>query len=187
MEELHLPIGKGLMTVARFAMAGLFAALAGCGPSTNTLNRLADSGEIDRAAPVRTSVQIEIRQTPEKIWALIVNAPMWPSWQREIEEVSPGKRLQSGSHFDWKTGGSTIHSQVKLFEVNRRLAWTGTVFTAKAVHVWRLVPESNGQTLVVVTESLDGPLMSALFSSKELSRADSLWLSDLKKAAEINP
>jgi hypothetical protein len=184
MEELHSPAARALMAIACLAMAGTFAALEGCGPSMNVSNRLAGCRQIDITAPVQTSVQIEIRQTPDKIWELLVNAPMWPSWQREIESVSPDEPLNITSHFDWKTGGSTIHSQVKLFEAGRRLAWTGTVFTAKAVHVWRLAPEPDGQILVVIIESMDGPLMSTFFSSKELTRADTAWLSNLERAAE---
>jgi hypothetical protein len=68
-------------------------------------------------------------------------------WQKSVESVIATGPLSSGIHFSWRTGGTNIHSQVRLFEPERRLSWTGTAFTAKAAHVWELRPESGNQTI----------------------------------------
>ncbi len=90
----------------------------------------------------------------------------------------------TGTRFRWTTGGIEIHSEVHLYEPGRRLSWTGTALGAKAIHVWELVPEDGGRTLVKVSESMDGPLMGLLFPSAKLRETDLAWLMDLKEAAE---
>jgi uncharacterized protein YndB with AHSA1/START domain len=134
-------------------------------------------------------VQIEIDAQPSRVWALLVNAPAWPQWDPDISKVSvtqpPGTTLLGpGTRFTWGEGSNTVHSQVQLFEPERRLCWTGTAFTAKAIHEWDLTPAPGGHTLVAINESMDGPLMARLFSSQKLAESGAAWLSSLKKAAE---
>ena len=165
-------------------MGGIWVPLAGCGPSMQTLDTLASSGRIDPVAPVHAEVHIDIAASPAKVWALLVNAPAWPKWDNDITRISMSQLLAPGQHFTWSAGSSTVHSQVQLFRPQQRLSWTGTAYTAKAIHVWTLTPEPNGSTRVSIDESMDGPLMAALFSSQKLAEADSAWLAALKKAAE---
>jgi uncharacterized protein YndB with AHSA1/START domain len=71
---------------------------------------------------------------PAKVWAILIDAPSWPKWQKQIESVTAAGPIKSGMTFSWRTGGTNIHSQVQLFEPERRLSWTtGTALTAKAV------------------------------------------------------
>ncbi|WP_164981335.1 hypothetical protein [Silvibacterium dinghuense] len=44
------------------------------------LNQLAASGAIDSTAPVQAHVELQIASSPEKIWALLINAQNWPGW-----------------------------------------------------------------------------------------------------------
>jgi uncharacterized protein YndB with AHSA1/START domain len=162
-------------------------AAVGCGDSLATLNGLAASGAIHEDAPVTAHVQIEIAAPPAKVWSLLVDAPTWPRWESQIESVSATGPLAEGTSFVWSNGGTTIHSQVQLFEPERRLGWTGTAMTAKAAHVWELKPVGDGQTLVTMKESMDGPLMARLYSSQKLADAGSQWLAALKRAAEARP
>jgi len=156
----------------------------GCGESLATLNRLAETGSIHEEAPVTTHLQIQIAAPPAKVWALLIDAPSWPKWQKPIESVTASGPLGDGMRFFWRTGGTNIRSQVQLFEPEHRLSWTGTAMTAKAVHVWELKPEPGNRTLVTMKESMDGPLMAKIYSSKELSEAGNEWLLALKQAAE---
>ena len=158
--------------------------LSGCGISLAGLNQLAAAGSIDEHAPVTAHVQIQIAAPPAKVWQMLVDAPSWPTWQKDIGSVSSGGPLAPGARFVWKTGNTTIHSQVQLFDPPQVLSWTGTAQTAKAVHVWELHSLPGDQTLVIVKESLDGPFIAKLLSSSQLTDADTKWLSALKKAAE---
>jgi uncharacterized protein YndB with AHSA1/START domain len=139
----------------------LFSTLTvfGCGYSLTALNRLAASGSIHDNAPVTTHLQIQIAAPPAKVWALLVDAPSWPKWQKQIESVTAAGPLRSGTQFSWRTGGNKIHSQVQLFEPEHRLSWTGTALTAKAVHVWELEPEPGNQTLLPAIGAPDRDLL----------------------------
>ena len=155
-----------------------------CGSSLPALNRIAAAGAIHEKAPTTAHLQLEIAAPPSKVWALLIDAPSWPLWQKSIESVTAAGPLGSGMRFSWRTGGTTIHSQVQLFEAQRRLSWTGTAMTAKAVHVWELQPKPGDRTLLTMKESMDGPFMSRLYSSQDLDEADHEWLLALKRAAE---
>lgn len=158
--------------------------LSGCGISLSGLNQLAAAGAIDEHAPVTAHVQIKIAAPPEKVWQLLVDAHSWPTWQKDIASVSSSGPLAPGARFVWKTGNTTIHSQVQLFDPPQVLSWTGTALTTRAVHVWEVLPLPGDQTLVIVKESLDGPFVAKLFPSSQLSDADTKWLAALKTAAE---
>ena len=164
--------------------AVLLAGLCGCGPSVSTLEGVARQGHVDAGAPVSVQLETSIAAPPERVWALLTDAADWPHWHSQISQVEAEGVLTQGAHFTWKSGGTTIHSQVQLFAPARRLAWTGTAYTAKAVHVWELLPTPGGQTVVIERESMDGPLIAHMVSQQELMDADTAWLADLKKAAE---
>jgi hypothetical protein len=76
---------------------------------------------------------------------------------------------------------------VHLLEPDRRLSWTGTAFSARAIHVWELKATPDGGTLVTVKESMNGPLMKLLYSSDKLAASETDWLTALKQAAEKKP
>lgn len=169
---------KGILLTASLLMT------VSCGPSLASLNQLAAQGSIHESAPVVARVHIEIAAPPGKVWELLVAARAWPAWHNDIESVTAPGPLDRGTRFTWNTGGTTIHSQVQLCRPLQQLTWTGTVLTAKAIHVWELKPAAANNTLVLVKESMDGPAMSALFSSQKLAASDQAWLAALKQAAE---
>jgi uncharacterized protein YndB with AHSA1/START domain len=157
---------------------------SGCGDSMAELNRLAAAGAIHENAPVKMQLQVEIAASNQIVWDLLVDAPAWPSWQKGIESVTTAGPIGAGTRFTWRTGGTTIESQVQLFEPERRLSWTGKALTAKAIHVWELQPIAGDRTLLTMKESMDGPLMAKLYPSAKLAEADAKWMTALKQAAE---
>jgi uncharacterized protein YndB with AHSA1/START domain len=171
-------------TITAAALVVSLLVLIGCGDSIATLNKLASVGSIQENAPVTAHVRIEISASPARVWELLVDAPAWPKWQKGIASVDASGPLTEGKRFRWKTGGTEINSQVQLIEAERRLSWTGTALTAKAIHVWELTPEPGGRTLVTVKESMDGPFMAQMYPSEKLADADTKWLQALKVAAE---
>ncbi len=171
-------------TIASAILGGSLLALIGCGDSLATLNKLAVAGSIHEDAPVTAHVQLEIAASPARVWGLLVDAPAWPKWQKGIASVDTSDPLTEGKRFRWKTGGTDIKSQVQLFEPERRLSWTGTALTAKAIHLWEFTAEPGGNTLVTVKESMDGPFMVQMYPSEKLADSDTKWLQALKIAAE---
>jgi uncharacterized protein YndB with AHSA1/START domain len=172
----------------RFAPVFLAALLVqGCGPRLSLLDELAQSGKINERAPVTAHLEIEINAPPAKVWSLLVDAPSWPKWEKQINAVTSDGPLAASKKFMWKSGDTEIHSQVQLFEPETRLAWTGSAMSAKAIHVWQLQEVAGNRTRVLMTESMDGPLMSRLFPQDKLSAASMQWLVALKNAAELAP
>ena len=144
--------------------------------SLEELYQLAREGNIQSSAPTKAELKCRIGASPATVWALLVNASAWPQWNHEIEEVTISTALAQGVRFRWKTGGTTIQSQVQLYEPQHRLAWTGTALTAKAIHVWELVPAPNNQTDVLMKESMIGFLIKQMFPSSKLVEVDKQWL-----------
>lgn len=173
---------RGMLGVVLLLLGAL--SVSGCGDSMADLNRLAAVGSVHGDAPVKAQLQIEIAASPATVWAVLADASSWPSWQKNIESVALVGPLAKGTRFRWKTGGTSIDSQVQLFEPGRRLSWTGKAMTAKAIHVWELQPEDANRTLVTMKESMDGPLMAKLYPSAKLAEVDTEWLAALKQAAE---
>jgi uncharacterized protein YndB with AHSA1/START domain len=159
----------------------------GCGPRLGLLDELAQSGKINERAPVTAHLEIEVNAPPAKVWSLLVDAPSWPKWEKQISAVNSSGPLSAAKSFTWTSGDQEIKSQVQLFEPQTRLAWTGTAMSAKAIHLWELKEQPGGRTLVMMKESMDGPLIARLFPADKLSAAGMQWLLALKRAAESLP
>jgi uncharacterized protein YndB with AHSA1/START domain len=181
-----------MQTFQRIAqrIAPIFVAallVQGCGPRLNVLDELAQSGKINERSAVTAHLEIEINARSAKVWSLLVDAPSWPRWEKQISAVNSDGPLANGKKFMWKSGDTEIQSQVQLFEPETRLAWTGTAMSAKAIHVWELKEVPGNRTQVLMKESMDGPLISRLFPQDKLSAAGMQWLLALKRAAEGAP
>ncbi len=81
-------------------------------------------------------------------------------------------------------GGSTISSRLAAVKPNELLAWTGSVSTAKAVHVWRFSSPTPETTKVDVEETMDGFLLTWFYRQKDLDAEMARSLASLKRAAE---
>jgi len=174
--------------VAIGACLGCVLALSGCtSHSSRQLQALSAVGAIQQNAPVKATVTMQIAASPAKVWDLLIDAPAWPSWCPQIESVKAPGELEMGTRFVWKSSGTTVDSEVQLVEPDRRLSWTGTASSARAIHVWELKATPDGGTLVTVKESMTGPLMRWLYSSAKLAASETVWLTALKQAAEKKP
>jgi hypothetical protein len=111
--------------------------------------------EINQLAPVVGSSEIEIAAVPEVAWDVLTAIGRWPSWNPAVTSVSFEGEIGPGSVFRWKAGPGTITSTVQDVEPLRRIAWTGTSFGIKAIHVHTFEPQ-NGGTLVTTEESYEG-------------------------------
>ena len=111
--------------------------------------------EVNRLAPAVGSAEIEIAAPPEVAWDVLTDVGGWPSWNPAVTSVSFGGEVAPGSAFRWKAGPGTITSTIRDVEPLHRIAWTGTSFGIKAIHVHTFEPR-NGGTLVTTEESYDG-------------------------------
>jgi hypothetical protein len=58
------------------------------------------------------------------------------------------------------------------------------MFHIHAIHCWTLSSSPDDKVLVKTRESMDGWLISRIYSSPELLKSDQRWLAQLKQAAE---
>jgi len=141
--------------------------------------------EINQHAPVVGSSEIEIATAPEIAWDVMTAIGRWPSWNPAVTSVSFEGDIAPGSAFRWKAGPGTITSTIQVVEPLRRIAWTGTSFGVKAIHVHTFEPRDGG-TLVTSEESYDG-VVARLFHGrlqKVLDGALESGLQHLKAEAE---
>jgi uncharacterized protein YndB with AHSA1/START domain len=117
--------------------------------------------EINPLAPVVGSCEIEIAAAPEVAWDVLTAIARWPNWNPAVKSASFDGEVDEGAAFRWKAGPGTITSTIRDVERPRRIAWTGTSFGVKAIHV-HTFEQRDGGTVVRTEESYDG-LVARLF------------------------
>ena len=141
--------------------------------------------EINTSAPAVARGAVEVAAPAEIVWDVLANIAQWPSWNPDVKRASLEGPLASGTQFRWKAGPGTITSTLQSVERPSLLAWTGTTFGIRAVHVYRL--EQQGDTTTVRSEeSWDGLLVRLLRRrmTNTLQNAIELGLRHLKVEAE---
>lgn len=141
--------------------------------------------ETNNNAPAKCSKAITVNAGIGKVWQVLTNIDDWTTWNTEISYVSLNGELKPGTTFDWKTGGTKIHSTLHTVEPFKSFGWTGKAFGAFAIHNWTL-SETNGQTTIVVEESMEGfliGLFKKLFN-RNLEKGMQKWLALLKQECE---
>jgi hypothetical protein len=140
---------------------------------------------INEKAPVKCSKEIIINAPQEKVWQVLTSINDWPGWNSEISRATINGSLEAGATFDWKTGGTKIHSTLHTVNCERELGWTGKVMGIFAIHNWELQAAGKA-TKVVVEESMEGLLASLLsgFFNKTLEKGMVSWLEAMKKECE---
>jgi uncharacterized protein YndB with AHSA1/START domain len=150
------------------------------------MENLAASGQIQENAPVKASAEIVIDASPEKVWRFLADIDQWSSWHSAITAATINGPLEPGTTFVWTNGGPKITSRIALVDPATQLAWTGTTFGGKAIHVWNLGLLPGGGTLVKTSESIDGFMLrlKLFYSSNDLAKSLKEWLEALKRKAE---
>lgn len=147
----------------------------------NKLKTLAVAGKINKNASIRDSKGTIINAPIDKVWETLIKIEDWPNWNKDIKSVE-GSQLQVGSEFGWHLGGIHIHSIVQRIDTPELLAWTGTAFGIKAIHIWRL-ERSDDQTIVSTEESVQG-FRTLFYNHQSLHNTLLHWLDRLKQRVE---
>lgn len=140
---------------------------------------------INNNAPVKCSKSIMINEDIASVWKVLTNINQWANWQDDISKSNLNGELKPDATFDWKSGGAKIHSTLHTVEPFTNFGWTGKTFGIFAIHNWTL-KETNGQTEVVVEESMEG-FIAKLFKgafNKNLQKGMQKWLELLKNECE---
>ncbi|HVU02926.1 MAG TPA: SRPBCC family protein [Polyangiaceae bacterium] len=156
----------------------------GCGPSLSSMHARAAVGEVEPDAPLHTTQSVTVAAPRARVWALFTAFGAWPTWQPNITRVTPPGALEPGAKFTWVNGGTEISSTLAVVRPTEMLAWTGSVATAKAIHVWRFSSPTPETTRVEVDETMDGFLLTWFYGQKDLDAEIARSLRNLRKAAE---
>ena len=173
------------LSPAVVSLVSLFA--AACGPSLASIHERALTGHVQEDAPLHARRSITIAAPRGRVFALVADVAGWPAWQPNVTKVTPPAALRPGARFTWVNGKSEISSQVAAMRSEELLAWTGSVATAKAVHLWRFSSPTPDTTRVDVEETMDGFLLTWFYGQKELDAEMSRSLDHLRMAAEVAP
>ncbi len=140
---------------------------------------------INNNAPAKCSKTIAINADIEKVWHVLTDIANWTTWNTEVSNVKLNGKPQPQTTFDWKTGGTKIHSTLHTVEPFNKFGWTGKAMGTYAIHNWTLT-ETNGQTTVFVEESMEGFLVKLLkkMFNKNLENGMRKWLNLLKHTCE---
>jgi uncharacterized protein YndB with AHSA1/START domain len=140
---------------------------------------------INNNAPVQCSKSITINANSETVWKVLTDINRWSDWQTDIKNPKLNGEMKINTTFDWKTGGAKIHSTIHTVDRNHKFGWTGKTFGMFAIHNWTL-SETNGQTTVLVNESMEGFLAKVFKKSfnKNLEKGMVNWLYLLRLECE---
>ena len=138
--------------------------------------------------PVHVRNELDMDAAPERVWAWLIRASLWPTWYVNSANVTildgSGPDLQKGTRFRWKTFGVTITSTVIEYVTGERIAWDAHAFGIDAYHAWVLQPSARG-CHVLTEETQHGWLarLGKLFMPNRMYTFHQLWLEGLAAKA----
>ena len=114
---------------------------------------------INQQAPVVVSGKIQIKAKPQKVWSVLTDIDRWNQWLKNVSQSKLNGELMPNTTFDWKAGGTRIHSKLHTVVPWSFIGWTGQTMSIQAIHNWSI--EEKGEiTEVFVEESMEGWLAS---------------------------
>jgi len=155
-----------------------------CGPSLASMHQQAESGNVQADAPLHARQSVTIHAPRERVFEILSGFSSWPRWQPNIKKVTPPASLTAGESFGWTNETAEITSKLAVVRPGEMLGWTGSVSTAKAIHIWRLSSPTPDTTRVDVEETMDGFLLTWFYGQKDLDAEMARSLDNLNKAAE---
>lgn len=141
-----------------------------------------------RNCPVHVRNELEMAASPERVWAWLIRATLWPTWYANSAKVQilagAGPNLQKGTRFRWKTFGITITSTVIECVPYERIAWDAHAGGIDVYHAWVLQPSAQG-CRVLTEETQHGWLarLGKLLMPNRMYKFHQLWLEGLANQA----
>ena len=134
------------------------------------------------------AVKTSIRATPDRIWALLTDAPGYPKWNNTVDKIDG--RIADGQSI-------TVHAKinpgrafpvtVSEFAPSRRMVWSGGMPLGlfKGARTYTLAAKANGEVEFSMREEFTGLLAPLITRSiPDMQPAFAEFAGDLKRAAE---
>jgi len=141
-----------------------------------------------RNCPVHVRNELDMAAAPERVWAWLIRATLWPTWYVNSANVEilegKGPDLHKGTRFRWRTFGVTVTSTVLEYVPRERIAWDAQAIGLDAYHAWVLQPSALG-CRVLTEESQCGWLarLGRLFMPNHMYKFHQVWLEGLAAKA----
>ncbi|MGO9274465.1 MAG: SRPBCC domain-containing protein [Terriglobia bacterium] len=142
--------------------------------------------------PVHVRNELDMRVSPEAVWAWLVRAVIWPTWYPNSKNVrilqGPGPELAPGTRFRWRTFGVNIESVVEEFVPYERIAWSARGLGVRAYHAWLIQKTADG-CHVLTEETQYGWLarLGKVFVPNRMHHHHQIWLEQLHQKAASGP
>jgi hypothetical protein len=179
-------VGK---VVIKFSLV-CFIFILGIKPMSYTGAQTAEDGKasrIKKVFSVQYSVAINIKASPNKIWAILTNAREFPSWNSTIDSIkgniAPGEKL---TIYVKISPGRAFSPRVSEFLPEKKMVWSdGTTGIFKGVRTYTLTPKDDGSTEFAMSEIFSGAMFPMIAGSLPDFRSTfEQYASDLKRKAE---
>ena len=132
--------------------------------------------------------ELEIPISPERVWAWLIRAQLWPTWYTNSANIKflsgQPPDLELGTKFRWKTFDVTTESTVLEFVPYERIGWDAHGTGLNAYHVWLI--QKTAQGCHVVTEENQGGMVAQLGKAlrpNRMSQQHQVWLEGLASKA----
>ena len=138
--------------------------------------------------PVHVSNHLDMAAPPDRVWAWLVRAPLWPEWYENSHRVKivegSGPDLVKETQFTWTTFNLWIKSTVLEYIPGERIGWDAHAPGFKAYHGWVLSPSAKG-CYVLTEESQHGPLarLHKVLAPDRMYEKHQMWLECLEAKA----
>lgn len=130
-------------------------------------------------------VAIPIKAAPQKLWALLTDAPNVAHWNSTVSEITG--RIALGETVSIKVPISKRIFKVKVdvFEPAQRLVWSDGSAIFRGVRTYTLTPSSGGKTTFSMVEVFTGLLLPMIAPSlPDFKPVFTQYAADLKREAE---
>lgn len=131
------------------------------------------------------TVEIPIKASPERLWALLTTAADIARWNSTVSSiegtVAPGARLK----ITVPISSRTFNVQVDTFEPPHRLVWSDGNAVFRGVRTYALMPQAGGITLFHMEEVFTGFMLPLIARSlPDFKPVFERYAADLKREAE---
>jgi hypothetical protein len=133
------------------------------------------------------ATSIRIQASPDRVWAILVDAPSWPTWNTTVDKVDG--TIASGNQVTVHariSPGRSFPVNVAVFDAPSRMVWSSGMPLGlfKGERTFTLAPAEGG-TEFAMREQFTGPLSPLIgMSIPDLQPAFEKFAACLKKHAE---
>lgn len=135
---------------------------------------------------MRFSAEIEINASPEKVWAILTDAPKYPEWDVQMIRLDGKIALGEKITANTKLSDRAFPVKVTEFVPNSRMTWEGGMPLGLFTGVRVFLLEPKGNTLVFkLSEDYSGLLLGVFGKTlPDLNKVFAEFAANLKKRAE---